>query len=220
MSPVVRLPSITLAGGAFVVSIVACAPDMGVAPSVSTTRAVSDVVGSVDRVFTVQLRAIPNDPVLPPNPVFGYGHLQLRLGSTLGDSCFPNDPISPTPGFTRVSVCGTIFNEGGAQYRGGGIYNLSPFTEGPGLIAAFNGTLPPNPCRRYDIAGAVAVSDAIATDILAHPDLYQVRMDGDVLGQSTRVGGRFDGSAWGPVGARPETDPFFAEKTCTVAVTP
>jgi hypothetical protein len=220
MSPIVRLPWITLAGGAFVVSVVACAPDVGVAPNVSATRAASAVVGSLDQVFTVQLRAYPVDPVFPNDPVYGYGHVQIRLGATLGDSCYPVDPISPAPGFTRVSVCGKIFNEGGAKYRGGGIYNLSPFTEGPGLIAAFNGALPPNPCRRYDIAGAVAVSDAIATDMIAHPDLYQVRMDGDVLGQSARLGGRLDGSAWGPVGARPETDPFFAEKTCTVAVTP
>jgi hypothetical protein len=28
-----------------------------------------------------------------------------------------------------------------------------------------------------------------------------------------------NGAAWGPVGSRPETDPFFAEKVCSVTVT-
>jgi hypothetical protein len=39
-------------------------------------------------------------------------------------------------------------------------------------------------------------------------------------GSPTRIGGLLDGSAWGPVGARPETDWYFAEKVCSVAVTP
>ena len=117
-------------------------------------------------------------------------------------------------------MCGKIFNEGGALYRGGGLYMLSPFGEGPGLVASFNGSFPPSACRRYDIAGAVTVSDAIAADMVAHPDQYQTRMDGDVTSEATQIGGRLDGSAWGPVGSRPETDPYFAEKVCTIAITP
>ena len=66
----------------------------------------------------------------------------------------------------------------------------------------------------------MTVSDAIAADMVARPDLYQVRMDGAVNSDATQVGGRLDGSAWGPVGSRPETDPFFAEKVCSVALTP
>jgi hypothetical protein len=53
----------------------------------------------------------------------------------------------------------------------------------------------------------------------ANPAGYQVLMDGDVLGQATRLGGLLNGAAWGPVGSRPETDPFFAEKVCSVTVT-
>jgi hypothetical protein len=171
--------------------------------------------------FTIQLRGFPNDPILPSSPIFGYGHLQLRLSATLGDSCYPTDPISPTPGFTRLSVCGKIFNEGGARYAGGGLYIQSGLGEGPpSLIAAFNGALPSSTCRRYEIAGSVTVSDAVATDMVAHPEQYQVRMGGSVASDATQIGGRLDGSAWGSVGTRPETDPFFAEKVCSVAVTP
>ena len=30
--------------------------------------------------------------------------------------------VVPAPGFTRLTVCGKIFNSGGALYKGGGIY--------------------------------------------------------------------------------------------------
>ena len=208
----------------------ACSPDSSTGPDPLTTRAADLALGSSQTVFTLQLRALPPNPIVPPNPIFGYGHLQLRLGATLDDSCFPNDPIFPTdpvtpaPGATLVSICGKIFNEGGALFKGGGIYAVSG---GLGdsfelLVAPFavRGGPPISPCRRYEVAGAVAVPDAVAAEMLAHTTSYAVLFDGDVGGSATRIGGRFDGSAWGPVGQRPETDPFFAEKVCGVAVTP
>ena len=80
--------------------------------------------------------------------------------------------------------------------------------------------MPGDPCRRYDLAGSIEVSDAVAADMMVRPEGYQVILDGDVGATTTRIGGRFDGSAWGPVGARPETDPFYSAKVCAVAVTP
>ena len=88
------------------------------------------------------------------------------------------------------------------------------------LIASFNGAIPNDSCRRYEVAGAVVVPDAIAADMVANTTTYAVRFDGEVAGAATGIGGRFDGTAWGPVGSRPETEPFFAVKVCSVAVTP
>ena len=206
---------------AIAVTTAACSSDVSTAPSTSAISAPALEVGSLDRMYTVQLRAFPNDPLLPPNPIYGWGHLQLRLGATLGDSCFPTDPVSPAPGTTLLTVCGRIFNEGGALYRGGAIYTVpSDLGEGPAFVASLNGAYPVDPCRRYDIGGAVVVSDVIAEDMVADPSRYQVVMDGDALGTSTAIGGLFTGTAWGPVGTRPESDPFFAAKVCNVVVTP
>ena len=94
---------------ALAVTTGACSPDAGTSPSTSAIAAPALVVGSLDRRYTVQLRAFPTDPVVPPNPIYGWGHIQLRLGATLSDSCFPNDPISPAPGSTLLTVCGRIF---------------------------------------------------------------------------------------------------------------
>ena len=206
---------------ALAVTTAACSPDASTSPSAPAISAPALEVGSLDRMYTVQLRAFPNDPLLPPNPIYGWGHLQLRLGATLGDSCFPTDPVSPAPGTTLLTVCGRIFNEGGALYRGGAIYTVpSDLGEGPAFVASLNGAYPVDPCRRYDIGGAVVVSDALAEDMVTNPHRYQVLMDGDVLGTSTAIGGLFTGTAWGPIGTRPESDPFFAAKVCNVVVTP
>jgi len=43
--------------------------------------------------------------------------------------------------------------------------------------------------------------------------------DGTTSG-ATRIGGVLDGSASGPVGERPATDPYFAEKVCAVSIAP
>ncbi|HEV8217192.1 MAG TPA: hypothetical protein VGP95_15195 [Gemmatimonadaceae bacterium] len=197
-----------------------CSSDSGTAPALSAPHTPRLALAAFD-VMTVQLRALPPNPVLPPNPIFGYGHLQIRLGSSLDDSCLPPNPISPQPGFTLVSVCGRIFNEGGALYKGGAIYLTGGLGDSFNLpVAFFNGAVPNDPCRRYDIAGAIEVPDAVASNMVAHTTSYSVLFDGDVGGSATRIGGLLDGSAWGPVGERPETDPYFAEKICTVAVTP
>ena len=199
----------------------ACSPDATTSPSTSAISAPALVVGSLDRMYTVQLRALPPNPILPPSPIYGWGHLQLRLGATLGDSCIPTDPISPAPGTTLLTVCGRVFNEGGALYRGGAIYTVPlGLGEGPAFVASLNGEHPAEPCRRYDIGGAVVVSDAIAEDMVTNPGRYQVVMDGDVLGTATTIGGAFTGTAWGPIGTRPESDPYFAAKVCNVVVTP
>jgi hypothetical protein len=210
---------------ALAVTSAACSPDVSTSPSHSPrTPAISAPaleVGSLDRQYTVQLRALPPNPILPPSPIYGWGHLQLRLGATLGDSCFPNDPLSPAPGTTLLTVCGRIFNEGGALYRGGAIYAGSiGLGDSPVFVAALNGAHPPEPCRRYDIGGAIVVADAIAEDMVTNPDRYYVAMDGDVLGTTTTISGLFTGTAWGPIGTRLESDAFFTAKVCNVVVTP
>lgn len=213
---------IAVAVVALVAIATACSPDTGTAPNSSAVRAPDLALAPSQTVVTLQLRALPPNPILPPSPIFGYGHLQLRLGATLDDTCLPPNPITPQPGFTLMSVCGRIFNEGGALYKGGAIYMLG---DGLGdtfsvLVASFNNTIPNDPCRRYEIAGAAAVPDGVAADMVAHTTSYAVIFDGDVGGSATRIGGRFDGSAWGAVGARPETDPYFAEKVCSVSIAP
>ena len=206
---------------ALAVTTAACSPDASTSPSTSALSAPGLLVGTLDRMYTVQLRAIPTDPLLPPSPIYGWGHLQFRLGATLGDSCFPTDPVSPAPGTTLVTVCGRIFNEGGALYRGGAIYAGSiGLGDSPVFVAALTGAYPAEPCRRYDIGGAILVSDAIAQDMVADPARYHVVMDANVVGTSTAIGGSFTGIAWGPIGERPESDPFFAAKVCNIAVTP
>jgi hypothetical protein len=217
--PLVRGGQRAVALGVLAALAVACTADGAAGPRAAAAPARDLQLGSVASVWNVQLRTLPPNPVRPGDPYYGYGHLQLRAGSVVGDACLPPNPVTPQPGATVLSVCGRIFDEGGAAYRGGGIYTANLFSDGTVLVAAFNGAVPNDPCRRYDVAGAVLVPDAIAADMIANPTLYQVRMFGDVAGATTRIGGLLDGSAWGSVG-RAETDPFFAAKICSVAVTP
>ena len=215
-----------LALAAFAVTVIACAPDAGTAPTLLTVGGPARALGTFGSVFTVQLRTFPNDPIfptdptIPTDPVYGYGNLQVRLGSLVDETCLPPSPITPPPGETLLSVCGRIFNEGGALYQGGGIYMTQVGGDGSILIAEFGGAVPTDPCRRYEIGGALVVSDATAADMIANPTRYFVHFDGDVSGAATAVGGVFDGSAWGPVGTRPETDPYFSAKVCSVSITP
>lgn len=200
----------------------ACAHDTATAPGPLIHRGPSLVGGALDRLYTVQLRGFPNDPLLPTTPIYGHGHLTIRSGATLGDACLPPNPITPAPGSTLLSICGKIFNDGGALYKGGAIWTAPAGLGGDGaiVIASFGGTQPGDPYRRYDIAGAITVSDAIAADMMANPSGYQVIMDGQVGGVTTSIGGLFDGSAWGPVGTRPETDPFYTAKAIAITITP
>ena len=205
-----------LAGLALAALTAACAPDAVSGSTAPTVHKANAALGSTSTVFTVQLRALPGDSY------YGFGNLQVRLGGT----CQPgDDPYSPAPGFTALIVCGKIFNGGGALYKGGGIY----WTGGLGdtfnnLIAPFNGTVPPNPCHRYDVTGVVTVPDAVAADMIANTSSYAVRFDGLVGGSTARLGGRLDGTAWGtvsfPVDPIKPNDPFFAEKVCSVSVIP
>jgi len=213
----------SLAGIALAAVAAACSPDAIDNPDPPMVSTPQLAIATPSSVFTVQLRAVPPNPVVSPNPVFGYGHLQIRVGAQLdvGTSCVPPNPVTPQPGTSVVSICGKIFNEGGALYTGGGIYLTDLLGDSfATLIASFNGAVPNDSCRRYEIAGAVVVPDAVAADMIANTTSYAVRFDGAVAGAATRIGGRFDGTAWGPVGSRPETDPYFAEKVCNVAVTP
>ena len=210
--------------GALSMWIAACVADAGTAPAGLAPRTPDLSLGAVGTVFNLQLRAFPNDPVFPTDPVYGSGNLHIRLGSVVGDACLPPNPITPQSGTTVLALCGKIFNQGGALYRGGGIYQTNLFGDGFVQVAAFNGTLPPNPCHRYDVAGSITVSDAVASDMILHPSQYQVQMDGDVAGTTTAIAGLFDGSAWGTA-TRPgdpyqPSDPYFAEKVCAVAITP
>jgi len=213
-----------LAALSLVAAVIACSPDAATAPATLTVDSPKLAIATSSLV-TLQLRAVPPNPIQPAEPYFGYGNLQLRIGALLGDSCVPPNPVSPEPGSTLVSVCGKIFNGGGALYKGGGIYatgGLGDVFDIP--IAPFNGAVPPNPCHRYDLTGAVLVSDAVAADMIANTSSYAVRFDGAVGGSTTRIGGRFDGKAWGSVAFPndpiPPSDPYFAEKVCNVAVTP
>jgi len=226
----------SLALMALALAVAACATDGGTTPTGLAPRSPALTLAAAGTVFDIQLRAYPVDPIFPTDPLFGAGNLQIRLGSTIGDSCFPNSPIVPQPGTTRLSLCGRIFNPGGALYRGGGIYQTNLFGDGFVQVATFNGAMPNDPCHRYDLAGSVTVSDAIASDMIVNPSQYQVRVDGSVLGTPTRLAGTFDGRAWGSVAAptdpyRPgdpyspgdpyqPSDPYFAAKVCTVAITP
>jgi len=203
---------------------IACSPDTTTAPGATTVDSPKLAIAT-SSVLTVQLRTLPPNPTAPTDPYFGSGQLQLRLGALLGDSCLPANPITPQPGFTLVTVCGKIFNGGGALYKGGGIYvsgGLGDVFEF--LIAPFNGAVPLNPCHRYDIKGVVLVPDAIAADMVVHTSSYAVRFDGAVNGSTTRIGGRLDGTAWGSAASPGDpyqpSDPYFAEKVCNVAVTP
>lgn len=212
LRPALALAALALAG--------ACASDAGTAPADLTPVAPARSLGAVGSVFTVQLRAFPNDPIIPTDPLYGFGQLQVRLGSLVDDSCLPPNPVTPQPGETRLSLCGRIFNEGGALYRGGAIYQAELGGDGLILITQLGGAFPTDPCRRYEIGGAVVVSDAIAADMTTNPTRYVVNFEGDVGGETTSIGGAFDGTAWGPVGTRPETDPYFSSKVCSVAITP
>lgn len=212
----------SLAGIALVALAAACAPDSVTTPTTSTVSSPKLAIAT-SSVINLQLRALPPNPILPPSPIYGWGNVQLRLGAQLdvGTSCVPPNPITPQPGTSVVSFCGKIFNEGGAKYTGGGIYLMDGLGDSFAYpIASFNGAVPNDPCRRYEISGAVLVSDAVAADMVAHTTSYSVRFDGDVSSAATSIGGRFDGTAWGPVGSRPETDPYFAEKVCNVVITP
>jgi hypothetical protein len=182
-------------------------------------------ISAFSTVLPIQVRGFPNDPVLPPNPIYGWGNLQVKVNVSVGDACVPPNPITPQPGTTPIAVCGKIFNEGGARYISGGLYRLPSLgEEGPVQVAAFGGATPPQACRRYDLSGAVFVPDAVAADIATSPGGYAVQFDGFVdagaTTGATRIGGRLDGSAWGPVGERLATDPFFAAKVCEIAITP
>jgi hypothetical protein len=205
-------------------SLAACAPDAGTSPTSLAPGAPGRSLGAVGSVFNLQLRPYPTDPIFPNDPLYGAGNLHIRLGSVVGDACLPPNPITPQPGTTVLAICGKIFNAGGALYRGGGIYQTNLLGDGLIQVAAFNGTIPNDPCHRYDVAGSVTVSDAIATDMIVNPTHYLVRMDGNVSGTTTAIAGLFDGSAWG-LTARPgdtyqTSDPYFAEKVCAVAITP
>ena len=215
-----------LALAALVTALAACAPDAGTAPSAMTAGSPARALGTFGSVFTVQLRTFPNDPIfptdptIPTDPLYGFGNLQVRLGSLVDDNCLPPSPITPQPGETLLSVCGRIFNEGGATYLGGAIWKTQVGGDGSILVSEFGGTIPTDPCRRYEMSGAVVVSDETAADMIANPTRYFVHLDGEVGGEATAIGGPFDGSAWGAVGTRPETDPFFTAKVCSVAITP
>lgn len=211
------LRSLTVAAIALVT---ACTSETGTAPAGLTPNAPARLLSDAGSVFNLQLRALPPNPVIPNDPVYGYGHLQIRLGSLVDLACLPPNPVTPPPDYMVLSVCGRIFNEGGALYRGGGIYTADLGGDGFIAIAEFNGALPSDPCRRYDISGGIMVSELIAADMIANPTDYQVLMNGDVSGATTRIGGAFDGAAWGPVGTRPESDPYFAAKVCSVAISP
>jgi len=206
------------------IALAACASDAGTAPTSLAPATPDRSLAAVGSVFNLQLRAFPNDPVFPTDPLYGSGNLHIRLGSVVDDACLPPNPITPQPGTTLLSLCGRIFNAGGALYRGGGIYQTNLFGDGFIQVAAFNGALPPNPCHRYDVAGTVTVSDAVAADMILNPTHYLVRMDGSVSGTTTAIAGLFDGSAWGsaasPTDPYQPGDPFFAEKVCAVAITP
>lgn len=165
-------------------------------------------------IFNVQLRTVPGFAVL------SWGHLQVNL--TPVDPCVPPNPTVPA-GQTLVAVCGRIFNEGGAIYSGGGLYTVPiSFDELPTLLASFNTLAAPvDPCRRYDLGGYILLADETADQLLAQPARYQVLFDAaDAAGTETQFGGLLDGSAWGPAGARPEQDVFFAGNVCKISIQP
>jgi hypothetical protein len=137
------------------------------------------------------------------------------------DPCVPPNPVVPS-GMTLVAVCGRIFNDGGVRYVAGGLYELP--TGGvdigpPELVAGFDSQQPTDPCRRYELGGSILIADALAADIQTSPSKYAVLFDGLTAdNKPTRIGGRLDGTAWGPIGERADTDPFYAQKVCNISI--
>jgi len=176
-------------------------------------------VAGVASLFNVQIRAVPPNPVVPPNPTYGWGNLQIRMSPI--DPCVPPNPVVPI-GVTLVAVCGKIFNDGGVRYVAGGLYQLQTGGEDvglPELVASFNSLTPTEPCRRYELAGSILIADALAADIQTSPSKYLVLFDGLTPdNKPTQIGGRLDGSAWGPIGERTDADPFYAQKVCNIAI--
>ena len=194
----------------------ACSPDAA-SPTVPGRPAA--VVAGLATLFNVQIRAVPPTPTVPPNPVYGWGHLQLWLAAT--DLCVPPNPVVPA-GLTLVSVCGKIFNDGGVRYVAGGLYELQSGGQDigvPALVASFEALQPTGPCRRYELAGSMLIADALADESQLSPSRYVVLFDGLTAGdQPTQIGGRLDGTAWGPIGERLDTDPFYAQKVCDISI--
>lgn len=213
-----------IAHAVFVAVLSACASEP-TDPGPTNLTGSAAVISAFSTVLPVQLRGFPTDPLLPPNPIYGWGNLQLKVNVSAGDACLPPNPVSPEPGTTAIAICGRIFNEGGARYVGGGLYRLPGLgEEGPAQVAAFGGVIPSGACRRYDLSGAVLVSDFVAQEMVSSSAGYAVQFDGFVdagtTTGATRIGGRLDGSAWGPAGERAATDPFFAAKVCEIVITP
>ena len=198
-----------------VASGTACSPDVS-SPTLPGRPAA--VVASLATLFNVQIRAVPPNPIVPPNPTYGWGHVQIRL--TPVDLCVPPNPVVPA-GLTLVSVCGKIFNDGGVRYIAGGLYELQSGGQDigmPELVASFD-SQPTDPCRRYELGGSILIADALAADIQLSPSKYLVLFDGLTSDDKpTQIGGRLDGTAWGPIGARTDTDPFYAQKVCTISI--
>jgi hypothetical protein len=180
------------------------APEPGVTPLFASTT---------DAIFNVQLRTLPGFATLQ------WGYLQIRMMPV--DPCVPPNPVVPQ-GETLIGVCGRIFNEGGAAYSGGGLYTVpTSFDELPILLAPFNSTAPVDPCRRYDLGGYITVPDEVAGNLLAEPSRYQVIFDAATPdGTETQIGGRLDGLAWGPTGVKSEQDAFFGSNVCAIDIAP
>jgi hypothetical protein len=210
---------------AVLLALPACDPSRAVTPGPDLAPAATIAASGL---ANVQLRTVPGFANL------GWGHLQLTFIPPdpiyPGDPsrCIPPDPVVPS-GSIVVGVCGRILNEGGALLVGddGGIYTAPATIDmTPTLVAAFhfvNG-IPPDPCRRYELQGYVALPSAMAASVLALPVGFQVRLKSippdPIFGLTTWIGGRLDGTAWGPVGKIAETDSFFGQNTCTLSIEP
>jgi len=170
---------------------------------------------SSDQVWTVQLRALPGFATLQ------WGNMRLSPFTPV-NPCVPPNPTVPA-GQTILAICGKIFNEGGATYSGGGLYTVPPVIDAvPVLIAPFNSVSQPvDPCRRYDLSGYITLPEATAADLIASTAKYLLLFDGaGPNGEESQIGGRLDGSAWGPAGVRTEQDVFFGSKVCDIAIRP
>jgi hypothetical protein len=195
-----------------------CAPDSAITPTdVGKDAGARPSLISGSAVLNAELRTAPGLPSLE------WGHVQLKIGFQTGDPCIPPDPIVP-PDFTAVAVCGKIFNPGGARFLGGGLYVTVPGEGGVPtveLIRIFEGAIPPDPCRRYDLSGYVPISNEDAQNLMLAPSAYSVRFDGATVdGWATQIGGFLDGGAWGPVGQVDDSDAFFAANACNVKIIP
>ena len=130
-------------------------------------------------------------------------------------------------GFVQVNVCAFIDNPGGGALTGGGLaLNNDPNQRG-GIIVPFGtrNLFPPDPCRSYEVHGAVAMERSIAVALSNRPGDFAALFEFQEVNE--RPGGEIRGvfgppSAGGgdPGASSALHGPVGGDPACVVDVTP